>query len=69
MPKQNYRYYADDIVKLIFVIQNCFISIQNSLKFVPESNEQYTSICLDNDWRHSDKKPLSEQRMAYFINA
>ena len=33
--RQNGRYFTDDLFKLIFLNENCFISIQNTLKIVP----------------------------------
>ena len=36
LPGQNGRHFADDSFKGIFINEKCFISIQISLKFVPE---------------------------------
>ena len=35
-PQQNGRHYADDIFKLIFLYEKCYILIRISLKIVPK---------------------------------
>ena len=35
-PRQNIRHFADDIFKCILLNENVWITIKNSLKFVPE---------------------------------
>ena len=35
-PRQNGRHFPDDIFKVIFFYENCYISIEISLKFVPQ---------------------------------
>ena len=45
-PRHNGRHCADDILKLLFVYENCCILIQMSLRFIP--NQQKSSIRTDN---------------------
>ena len=35
-PRQNCRHFADDIFKCVFLIENLWISLKMSLKFVPK---------------------------------
>ena len=52
-PKQNGRYYADDIFKCVFLNENTWISIHISLKFVPRSRiDNISSIGSDHGLEH-----------------
>ena len=67
-PRQNRRHFPDDIFKCIFLNKNEWISIKNSLKFVP--NGQINNIPLlfpIMAWRRSGDKPLSEAIMVNLL--
>ena len=63
-PRQNGRHFPDDIFKCIFLIENVWISIKISLKFVPmgpiNNNPVLVPIMA---WRRLGDKPLSEPMM------
>ena len=58
---QNGRYFADNIFKLILLSENCVISIEISLKFIPKApinnNRPLVQILA---WRRTGAKPLSK---------
>ena len=61
---------ADDIFKHIFFIENIKISIQISLKFVPECLIDNTSALVQvMAWRRAGDKPLPEAMMTQFTDA
>ena len=63
-PRQNGRYFADDIFKCIFLNENVWISIKISLKFVPRGPiNNIPSLVQIMAWRRSGDKPLSETMM------
>ena len=60
-PRQNGRYFPDDIFKCIFLNENVWISIKISLKFVPKGLiNSIPALVLIMAWRRSGDKPLSE---------
>ena len=67
-PRQNGRYFADDIFKSFFLNENVWISIKFSLKFVPKgpinNNPALVQIMV---WRRSGDKPLSEPMMVSLL--
>ena len=67
---KNGRHFLDDIFKRIFVIENTWISIEISLKFVPwGSINDIPALVQIIVWRRPGDKPLSEPMMAYVIDA
>ena len=67
-PRQNGRHFADDTFKPIFLNENIWISIKNSLKFVPEvpinNNPAFVHTMA---WRRPGDKPLSEPMMVCLL--
>ena len=63
-PKQNGRYYADDIFKWIFLNENDWISLKISLQFVPKGPiNNIPALVQTMAWRRPGDKPLSEPMM------
>ena len=63
-PRQNGRYFADDIFKCIFLNENVWISLQISLKFVPKGSiNNIPSLFQIMAWGWPGNKPLSEPMM------
>ena len=63
-PRQNRRYFADDIFKCIFLNENVWISINISLKFVPKGLINHIPALVQiMAWRRPGNKPLSEPMM------
>ena len=60
-PRQNGRYFADDIFKYIFLNENVWIPIKISLKFVPKGRiNKIPTLIQIMAWRRPGDKPLSE---------
>ena len=60
-PGQNGCHFADDSFKCIFMNEKCLISIQISLKFVPEGPiDKKAALVQVMAWRWTVDKPLSE---------
>ena len=60
-PKQNGRHIADDICKCILLNENIWITIKNSLKFVPKGPiNNIPALVQIMAWRCPGDKPLSE---------
>ena len=60
-PRQNGRHFPDDIFKCIFLNENVWISIKNSLKFVPKGPiNNIPALVQMMAWRRPGDKPLSE---------
>ena len=69
-PRQDGRYFPDDIFKCIFLNENIWISINVSLKFVPEGRiDNIPALVEIMAWRRSGDKPLSEPMMVKFTDA
>ena len=63
-PRQNGRYFADDILKCIFLNENVRIPIEISLKFVPKGPiDNIPALVQIMAWRRPGDKPLSEAMM------
>ena len=63
-PRPNGRYFADDIIKCIFLNENAWISLTISLKFVPKVRiNKIPSLVQIMAWRRPGDKPLSEPMM------
>ena len=63
-PRQNGRYFADDIFNRIFVNKNVRISIKFSLKFVPKGLiNNIPALVQIMAWRRPGDQPLSEPVM------
>ena len=63
-PRQNGRHFPDDIFKWILLNENVWISINNSLKFVPRGPiNNITTLVQVMAWRRPGDKPLSEPMM------
>ena len=64
-PIQNGSHFANTIFKFIFLNENCCISIQILLKFVPKGQiNNKTALVQIMAWRRTGDKPLSEPIMA-----
>ena len=63
-PRQNGRHFIDDIFKCIFLKENAWIPIKNSLKFVPKG-PIYNILTLVQIivWRRSGDEPLSDSML------
>ena len=60
-PRQNGRYFADDIFKCIFLNENAWISLKISLKFVPKVRiDNIPALVQIMTRRRPGAKPLSE---------
>ena len=67
-PIQNYRHFADDTLKRIFVNENVRTSIKISLKCVPLGPiNNIPSLVQIMAWRHPGDKPLSEPIMVSIL--
>ena len=63
-PRQNGRYFADDIFKCIFLNENVWIPIKISLKFVPNGPiNDIPAMVQIMAWRRPGDKPLYEPMM------
>ena len=59
-PRQNGWYFPDDIFKYIFLYENVWIPIKNSMKFVPKGPINNIPAVQVIAWRRQGNKPLSE---------
>ena len=67
-PRQNGRYFPDDIFKLIFLNETVSISIKISLKFVPMGPiNNIPALVQIMAWRWPGDKPLSEWMMVTLL--
>ena len=63
-PRQNGRHFADDIFKCIFVNENAWISLKNSLKFVPKVRiNNIAALVQIMAWCRPGDQPLPESIM------
>ena len=63
-PRQNGRYFPDNILKCIFLNENVWIPIEISLKFVPKDPiNNIPALVQIMAWRRSGDKPLFEPMM------
>ena len=69
-PGQNGHHMADEIFKWIFLNENGWILIQNSLKFIPMSPiDNKPALVRVMAWRRTGAKPLPEPMMTQFTDA
>ena len=69
-PRQNVRYFPDDMFKCIFLNENIWNLIIISLKFVPEGPiNNIPALVQIMAWRRSGDEPLSEPMMVLFTDA
>ena len=62
--RQNWRHFANDIFKCIFLNENVWISNEISLKFVPKGSiNNYPALFQIMAWRRPGDKPFSEPMM------
>ena len=67
-PRQNGRYFLDDIFKGIFLNENAWISLKISLKFVPKVRiNNIPSLVQIMAWRRPGDNPLSEPMMVILL--
>ena len=67
-PRQDGRHFPDDIFKWIFLNENLWISLQISLKFIPQvSINNIPALVKIMAWRCSGEKPLSETMMVILL--
>ena len=60
-PRQDGRYFADDVLKYIFLNENVWISLNIPLKFVPRGPiNNIPALVQIMVWRRPGDKPLSE---------
>ena len=63
-PRQNGRHFPDDIFKCIFLNENIWIPIENSLKIFPKGTIHNMPVLVwIMAWRRSGEKPLSDPMM------
>ena len=69
-PKQNGRRFPDDILKRIFLNENCLILMKISLKSIAKGPINHILALVQiMAWRRSGDKPLSEPMMVYLNDA
>ena len=69
-PRQNGRYFPDDIFRRIFLNEIFCILMKISLKFVPQGPiNNIPALVQIMAWRRSGDKPLSEPMMAWLNDA
>ena len=67
-PRQNGRYFTDDIFKWIFLNENALISVKISLKFVPKVRiDNIPALVQIMAWGRLGDKPLSEPMMVSLL--
>ena len=63
-PRQDGRYFADDVLKCIFLNENMWFSLKIPLKFVPKGPiNNIPALVQIMAWRRSGDKPLSEPKL------
>ena len=69
-PGQNSGHFPDDIFNCIFLNENVLISIEISLKFIPNSPiSNIPALVQIMAWRWPGDKPLSEPMLTRFTDA
>ena len=67
-PRQNGRHFADDISKCIFLNENAWILIKDSLKFVPKGSINNSAALVQiMAWRRPGDKPLSKPKLVKIL--
>ena len=65
-PRQDGRYFADDVLKCIFLNENVWISLTIPLKFVPRGPiNNIPALVQIMAWRRPGDKPLSESMLVF----
>ena len=65
-PRQDGRYFADDVLKCIFLNENVWISLKIPLKFVPRGPiNNIPALVQIMAWRWPGEKPLSEPMLVF----
>ena len=65
-PRQDGRHFTDDTFKWIFLNENVWISIKNSLKFVPKGPiKNIPTLVQITAWRRPGDNPLSEPMLVF----
>ena len=63
-PRQDGRYFADDVLKCIFLNENMWISLKIPLKFAPKGPiNNIPALVQITAWRRPGDKPLSKPKM------
>ena len=66
--RQNGRHFADEVFKCIFLNENAWISLKNSLKFVPKVRiSNIPALVQIMAWRRPGDKPLCEPVMVNLL--
>ena len=60
---------SGDIIEWIFLNENCRISMQLSLKFVPSPVDSKSALVQVMAWHRTGDKPLPEAMMLQFTDA
>ena len=69
-PRQNGCHFPDNIFKVIFFYENCWVLFQISLKYIPNGAiNNNPALVLIMAWCWTGDKPLSEPLMAEFNDA
>ena len=64
--RQDGRYFADDVLKWFFLIENVWISLKIPLKFVPKGPvNNIPALVQIMAWRRPGDKPLSEPMLVF----
>ena len=67
-PRQNGRYFSDNIFNCVFLNENVWIPIKISLKCVPKGQINHIPALVQKmAWRHPGDKPLSEPMMVSLL--
>ena len=67
-PRQDGRYFADDVLKCIFLNENVWISLKIPLKFVPKGPiNNIPALVQIMAWRRPGDKPLSEPMLVFVL--
>ena len=65
-PRQDGRYFADDVLKCIFLNENVWISLKITLKFVPKGQiNNIPALVQIMAWRRPGDKPSSEPMLVF----
>ena len=65
-PRQDGRYFADDVLKCIFLNENVWISLKIPLKFVPKGPiNSIPALVQVMAWRRPGEKPLFEPMLVF----
>ena len=69
-PRQNWRHFADNVLKCNFLNENVWIPVEISLKFIPKSLiNNIPALVQIMVWRRTGDRPLYEPMMTRFNDA